>query len=145
MQFCMLLSLSLPHNYTQLLYLRSIQRDQPTSAILRQTPALLANIRLDWTGLPDTITLLRTFIKYNCKRLHYIGPWRLYHKTYMGIINSQVLYDLYLSLSHNSTQLLHLRSRQRDQPKSAVLRQTPALLANIRLGQKGLIETLYFI
>ncbi len=129
MQFCMLLSLSLLHTYTQVLYFRSRQRDQPTSAVLRQTLVLLTNIRLDWKGLPETITLLRTLINYNCKRLHYIGPWCLYHKTYIGIINSQVLCDLYLSLSHNSTQLLHLRSRQRDQPTSAVLRQTAVLLA----------------
>jgi hypothetical protein len=45
----------------------------------------------------------------------------LYHKTYMVIINFVVLCDLYLCLSHNSTQSLYLRSRQRDYPKSAVL------------------------
>ncbi len=44
-------------------------------ALLRKAPALLANIRLDWKGLPRTkySGLLRTIINYDRKMFYCIG------------------------------------------------------------------------
>jgi len=48
-------------------------------ASLRLVPALPANVRLDWKGLPWTKTsILRKSVNYGQKRFYNIGP-RLVH------------------------------------------------------------------
>ncbi len=45
-----------------------------SSAQLGYTPALIANIRLDWKGLLAYLSLLGTLVKYVRKNIDNIGP-----------------------------------------------------------------------
>jgi hypothetical protein len=56
------------------------------SASLRQTPALLANIRQCLKGLEETSNLAN-YETYDCKKFYDTGPCGLYYKPIMIIIS----------------------------------------------------------